>query len=127
MRPEDVEFMKQIFNALYCGGMFLSYRMFCNIANGEGMTNTWTIPVTIFGGGKIACGRHLKGASQPLSHMAAVTATDNLYIHAIIEQNQKRQSEIEQDWPDTRIYNALANVPPINMKSLPFVHHQRHI
>ena len=77
------------------------------------MTDTWAIPVTIFGGGKIACGRHLKGASQPLSHMAAVAATDNLYVYAIIEQNEKRQSEIEQDWPDTHIYDGLAIVPPI--------------
>ena len=78
------------------------------------MTDTCTLPVTIFGGGKIACGRHLEGASQPLSHMAAVKATENLYVHAIIEQNQKRQSEIEQDWPDIHIYDRLANVPLIH-------------
>ena len=77
------------------------------------MTDTCAIPVTIFGGGKIACGRHLKGARQPLSHMAAVTAAENLYVHAIIEQNQTRQYEIERDWPGTNIYDGLAYVPPI--------------
>jgi predicted dehydrogenase len=78
------------------------------------MTDKDIIPVTIFGGGKVACGRHLERASQPLSHMAAIEATDELFVYAIIEQNPVRRSEIKQDWPDTHVYADLADVPPIH-------------
>jgi len=75
------------------------------------MTSTKPTPVIIFGGGKIACGKHLKDASQPLSHMAAINSLDNLYVHAIIEKSEKRQVEIARDWPATSIYKDLASTP----------------
>ena len=75
------------------------------------MTSTKPTPIIIFGGGKIACGKHLKDASQPLNHIEAITFVDSLYVHAIVEQSEKRQVEIARDWPAISIYKDLASTP----------------
>ena len=70
-----------------------------------------SIPVTIIGGGKVACGKHLKSASQQMSHMGAILAADRMHVHAIVETNDQKRSEIHKNWQFSETYDSLSNVP----------------
>ena len=72
-----------------------------------------SLPVIIFGGGRISSGKNILADGIPLSHVAAIDTVPGVHVHAIIEPDKTKHNLILQSWCNVRCYSTITEVPTI--------------
>ena len=73
-----------------------------------------SLPVIIFGGGRISSSKNKLADGIPLSHVAAVKDVPGMHVHAIVEPDKTKHDLIFESWRDVSCYSKSEDVPTID-------------